>query len=302
MKKIAKSLLGGSIAFGLFSAVVPQADAALVYGVTEFGNTLISFDTSNTMDILNGVSIEGLANNDTIRAIDFRPATGQLYALGSSSRLYTINPTTGDATQVGSGRFSPLLNGSGFGMDFNPTVDRIRVTANTDQNLRIHPDTGLVVAVDGNLNYNAGDPNFGTDPNIVASAYTFSDTDALTGTTLYNIDSVRDVLVIQNPPNTGGLQTVGLLGIDATDRVGFDILTVGGTNTAYASVTLATPLGPESASNFYEINLTTGTATFVGRIGGGEFIRAIAVVPEPASVGLLAAGAAVLAGRRRRKA
>ena len=302
MSKLAKKMLGGSLALGLFSAIVPQTHAALVYGITEFSNTLISFDTSNTNDILSGVSIEGLANNDVIRALDFRPATGELYGLGSSSRIYKIAPDTGEATQVGSGRLSPLLNGSSFGFDFNPVVDRIRLTSNTDQNLRAHPDTGAVVFVDGSLRYNSSDVNSG-DPNVVASAYTNSDTDTTTGTTLYNIDTVRDVLTIQNPPNDGGLQTVGPLGLDATDRLGFDILTVNGQNIAYAAITLATPVGSESASNLYEINLATGLATPIGRIGGGEFIRGIAVVvPEPASFSLLAAGATLLAGRRRRKA
>jgi len=42
-------------------------------------------------------------------------------------------------------------------------------------------------------------------------------------TVLYDIDSGVDALLIQNPPNGGTLNTVGALGINATDEVGFDI-------------------------------------------------------------------------------
>ena len=44
--------------------------------------------------------------------------------------------------------FAPLLDGTEFGVDFNPQVDRLRVVSNSGQNLRLHPDTGAVAAVD----------------------------------------------------------------------------------------------------------------------------------------------------------
>jgi hypothetical protein len=46
---------------------------------------------------------------ENIVSIDYRPATGQLYALGSSSRIYFINEKSGVATAVGSTVFSPIL-------------------------------------------------------------------------------------------------------------------------------------------------------------------------------------------------
>src|SRR5262245_31375538 len=111
-------------------------------------------------------------------AIDFRPATGQLFGLGSTSRLYTINSTTGVATVVNTaimpGPFNPPLSGSDFGTDFNPTVDRFRVVTDADQNLRLSPVTGAVVGVDTALSYASGDLNFGANPNVVGSAYTNS--------------------------------------------------------------------------------------------------------------------------------
>src|SRR4029453_12592543 len=122
--------------------------------------------------IFGALGITGLQAGETVLGIDFRPATGGLYALGSTSRLYTINPTTGAATQVGAaGAFT--LSGTAFGFDFNPVVDRIGVVSDADQNLRLIPDTGALVGVaDTPLAYATGDPNFGLNPNVVGAAYT----------------------------------------------------------------------------------------------------------------------------------
>jgi hypothetical protein len=76
---------------------------------------------------------------ENIVSIDYRPATGQLYALGSSSRIYFINEKS--ATAVDQLYFlRQLLNAS---LDFNPTVDRIRLVTESGQNLRLHPELEL---------------------------------------------------------------------------------------------------------------------------------------------------------------
>src|SRR5689334_19827920 len=111
-----------ALAAGLSISVSAPAHADIAYGVT-LEQTLIRFDTGSPTNIQMGAAITGLAQNEVIRGIDFRPATWQLYALGSQGNLYTLNTTTGAATQVGS-TFSTPLNGSSFGFDFNPTVDR----------------------------------------------------------------------------------------------------------------------------------------------------------------------------------
>ena len=74
----------------------------------------------------------------------------------------------------------------------------------------------------------------GAIPAIVASAYTNS-TPGATATQLFGIDSDLDILVLQNPPNSGTLSTIGSLGVDTGDRVGFDV--VGESGEAYASLT-----------------------------------------------------------------
>lgn len=52
--------------------------------------------------------ITGLENGEEMLSIDYRPATGQLYALGSSSRIYIINEETGAATALGETHFPPI--------------------------------------------------------------------------------------------------------------------------------------------------------------------------------------------------
>jgi hypothetical protein len=52
----------------------------------------------NLMTATSTTAIVGLPPAENIVSIDYRPATGQLYALGSSSRIYFINEKSGVAT------------------------------------------------------------------------------------------------------------------------------------------------------------------------------------------------------------
>jgi hypothetical protein len=266
------------------------AQAELVYGVT-LQQTLVSWDSASPTALISGVAISGLQANEVIHGIDIRPKTGEMFALGSMNRLYRINRMTGAATQVGPA-FSTPLNGSSFGFDFNPTVDRIRVISDVDQNLRLNPDTGAVT-VDTPLAYKSGDANFGKNPNAVHAAYTNSFAGA-TSTTLYVLDTGLDVLAIQNPANSGQLTTIGSVGTDLTDLGGFDISGLSGI--AYAVVRD----NALARSTFWRIDLTTGQGTMVGEIGGGSIITAMAVVPAPGAATL--AGLMGLAAARRRRA
>lgn len=261
----------------------------LVYGVTE-SQTLVSFDSMTPGTILTGVAIWGLESNERVRGLDFRPASNELYALGSFSNLYKVNAMTGMAMRVGAGPFAHTLNGSSFGFDFNPVIDRIRVVSEADQNLVLNPITGASTNATA-LFYGMGDVNEGKNPNVVGSSYTNSRKGA-TSTQLYGIDTGLDMLVKQ-ANSAGTLTTVGSLGVDLNDQVGFDIS--GLTGIAYASVQDAM-LGQ---STFWKIDLNTGAASMIGAIGGGSQVGAITVVPAPGALVALA-GAGVLALRRRR--
>lgn len=249
----------------------PPASGTLLY-VAQSGATaiLVNVSPTNPSVILKSVPITGLSG--TVFGIDYRPATGQLFATNSSDRLYVIDPATGVALEVGTTTLLPGLSGGLFGFDFNPTVDRIRVVSNSDQNLRLDPNLGSVASTDTTLAYAGGDPNFGSDPNVVAAAYTNNFAGA-TSTTLFGIDSVLDVLVTINPPNNGALNTVGALGVNISFGldVGFDISSTG---VAYAALSVGT-----TPTALYTINLTTGAATLVGTLGTGAAIRGLTVVP-----------------------
>ena len=290
--------------FGLIVTPDP-ARAEVLTGLTTTG-VLETFDSATPGTIMTGVAVTGLQTGETLLGIDRRPATGELYGLGSTSRLYVINSTTGAATQVGSaGAFT--LSGTAFGFDFNPTVDRIRVTSNTGQNLRLNPTNGTLAGTDTAANYGAGDPNAAATPRIVGSAYTNNFSGAVS-TTLFVIDSNLDILATQGSPggspispNTGQLFTIGALGFNTSDLVGFDLS--GLTGIAFASLT-----GPAANnSQLFTIDLSTGAGTLVGTIGGGVSLAGLAssvgAVPEPSTLilSLVGLGGLRLALRSRRR-
>jgi hypothetical protein len=199
----------------------------------------------------------GLQPGETILGIDFRPATGQLYGLGSTSRLYVINPTTGAARMIGTGPFTPALTGTLAGFDFNPTVDRIRVVTNSGQNLRLNPETGANAAIDGSISPTAS---------ISAVAYTNNFAGATT-TTLYDIDANSNTLFKQDPPNNGTLVNIGPLNLDVDGEGSFDISPDG------------TPLALFKVNNvttFFQVNLNSGAANVLATFPGIDYI-AIAI-------------------------
>ena len=250
-----------------------------IYALTT-SDRLVRFQASDPCTVSLPVPITGLSANETVLGIDFRPATGGLYALGSSSRIYTIDVNSGVATAVGSAPFSPLLNGESFGFDFNPTVDRIRVVSNTGQNLRLNPVTGGLASEDKMLAYRETDANVGATPTVIAAAYTNPDNDPATGTVLYDIDRKLGILTTQNPPNDGTLNTVGTLGVKFNELAGFDIAPGGAAYAVLKATGNAQPKHTCGNSDLYTIDLSTGGATRTGSVGTSQPIKGIAA-PAP---------------------
>ena len=256
----------------------PPPPLTTAYGLTPT-NRIVGFSLSNPSNVISDLPVTGLQQGESLLGIDFRPANGLLYGVGSSNRLYTVNPRTGEASQVGSGQFAVPLTPGAAGFDFNPTVDRIRFVNQAGQNARLNPDTGAIVdfdtlaggiQLDANLAYRAGDTNFGSSPAAVGAAYVNNFAGG-TSTTLFVIDSNLDVLVRQDPPNNGVLNTIGSLGVDAGTVLGFDVRSVGGNETALAAIDVG------GVSSLYNINLTTGQASIVGQIGDGRGIKGLAL-------------------------
>lgn len=256
---------------------VGSANGRSIYGV-DGANSLIVFGAIRPDIVLRRVTVSGLQMGETVLGIDFGPVDGRLYALGSSSRIYTLDTLSGAATAVSSTAFTPALSGTSFGFDFNPVPNRIRVHSSAAQNLRLVPrlggaTDGSVAVVDGTLTYAVGDAGMLQMPMIGGTAYTNSVSGAAS-TVIYAIDFARDVLVTMADPNNGVMTTVGPLGVNTTGDVGFDI--AGNNGTAFATLTVG---GGFSGSTLYQINLLTGAAFPIGGVANLSPLRGIAIAP-----------------------
>ena len=253
-----------SLALGAALILQPVAARAETAYALDSRSLLLRFDTNSPGFVESTQVIRGLAPGESILGIDFRPANGTLYGLGSTSRLYVIDVMTGQARAMGS-PFTPALEGSEFGFDFNPTVDRIRVVSNTGQNLRLHPDTGATAAVDLRLNQDGM-----ARPSVVATAYTNSVAGATT-TTMYTIDSETRALQTQVPPNDGKQNVVGMMNIDMSELAGFDISPTTGIGF------IATRVRGSNASALYQVNLMTAATMLLGVFDRADQVSGIAL-------------------------
>jgi len=251
-------------------------------------NNLITFDSATPGTVQSTFAITGEAPGESIVSIANRPSTGALLGVGSQSHLYSINLTNGVATAVSSTPFNPSLVGSRFAISTNPVTDTVRLVDDAGQNLRLNPATGTAQAASP-LAYATGDPNAAAAPNVVALAHT-NNSFGVSTTPAYGIDAALHSLVRLGPPgapnaaDTGQLSTVGPLGVNVADTIGFDI--VGGNNVAYAALTV-----PGSPPGLYSINLASGSATRIGTIfNGTTTIIGLAAVnpPTPAAPTLAA--------------
>lgn len=269
--------LVGTIAFLGWIGFTPSAGAQAVgqplLGLVQNSNSLVRFTTATPATVGTPMAVTGLAAGDTLKAIDYRPANGMLYGIGldvtnTNVRTYVINPTTGVATAVGVAVPLPVT-ATAWDINFNPTVDRIRVVNDQDENARLHPDFGTLAADDTNLNPGA--------VTIDGVAYTNPFAGA-TSTTLYALNAATNSLatiggVNGTPSPNGGLVTdIGPLGLTfAGSTAAFDIAT---NNVAYA---VLRPAG--GMLTLYTVNLSTGAATSAGVVGDGSLaIDDIAVV------------------------
>ncbi len=262
-----------------------------VYAIGNGGSSLVSFLSNDPGNVTVIADFGG--DGAFLDAIDFRPATGELYGyLDSADAYFTVNLANAQLTQVSSMNVGATTNTFFLGMDFNPTIDRLRVVTDSAQNIVYNPNTGTATAFTS-LFYADGDVNDGSPARVIDNAYTQNFAGATT-TQQYGIDYGLNTLVtIAN--NDGVLTTIGSLGVDTDVYTGFDIFTdSNGVDTAYAILT-----GIDGVGGFYTINLDTGTATLVGNLGFSNQVYSLAVVPAPGAFALLAA-AMVPAVRRRR--
>ena len=162
-----------------------------LHGYALAGLNLVSFDLA-TPNTVFSVPVVGLTAGETLVGIDFRPLNGLLYGLGvnagaDTGTLYVISTRTGVAGAVGSFAGVGDLPPGNFGFDFNPSVDRIRVTTDTGLNFRLNPNSGAVAGVDTSIPAH----------DVSGVAYTNNQPDNGNITTLYTLDALSDFLNVQ---------------------------------------------------------------------------------------------------------
>lgn len=225
-----------------------------IVGLTD-DQRLVRFGECNPGRTKSAGAITGLVGDTTIVGIDFRVQNGKLYGVGNAGGIYIIDPAKAVATL--DSQLTVALSGTTFGVDFNPAADRLRVVSDTGQNLRHDLNTDTTID-DTALAYVPA-----AVATIAGAAYTNNDLDASTATTLLDLDTSLDQVVVQSPANSGTLAATGKLGFDVDPGAGFDIYTslrsgVAIGNRGFAALSVA------GVSGFYRVNLLTGKATLIG--------------------------------------
>jgi MYXO-CTERM domain-containing protein len=321
MKQVARSV----VVAGLVALAGP-AQAELIYGMTAAnglstspGLGLVSFDSATPGTVATIGSFSGVVAGHAVRSIDFRPATGELWAISTGTttgnfglaQLYTVNLATAALTPVGSGFTLTGNTSPRVEIDFNPTVDRIRILTGgaTANNFRANPLTGGLVQADTDLSRAPGDLLDGVAFSIVGAAYT-NNVPGATSTTLFAYDYSNDAVVtIGGPngapsPNGGQLFTVSApepdVFLTTNAALGMDVS--GLTGTLYITHDDPVNIAP---MRLYTIDTTTGLQTEIGAYANNLWVTDISVapaVPEPATWLMGAMGFAALLLHRRRRA
>ncbi len=242
-------------------------------GLSSNGKNLTTFSLTTGKRTKALGQAKGLVGDVRLIGIDERPADHKVYGVGDKGGVYVVNRGNGVVRKVS--QLSVALDGTHFGVDFNPAADRLRIISDTGQNLRHDvSQPAPTTAVDGALNYDGT-----TATGVTAAGYTNSDNDPSSGTTLFNLDMTRDQVVQQVPANSGNLLVSGAFGPRQGPVAGFDVVgTNSGTrtadNTGFASIR------PSSGglATLYRVNLLSGKFTKVA-----QFDKDIAdlAIPQP---------------------
>lgn len=243
MNRIALRFALAGTMFASLSAVAAAAPALALSG----DKTLVWFDTDKPAEAKT-IDVTGV---DKLHGIDLRSSDNQVYGLAGDGTLVAINLDTGAATAVSKLTKMPP-EGAKISVDFNPAADKLRVMASDGTNLRIDPASGKVTE-DGKLAFEAGDASAEMPAEVIATAYTNS-FGKPEKTAMYDVHS-GGMLLHQTKPNDGTLKTIGKLGVEPGEAVGFDIQTTeDGANTAWLV----------AGGMLYKVNLESGAAEKAG--------------------------------------
>ena len=241
------------------------AGVSTIVGLSS-NNELYTISTTSPASVTAIIPIAGLKSGESILAIDFNPANGRLYGLGSTGLLYSIDRNTGMATAVST---TPMeLAGTQFGFDFNPKTGMISVVSNKGQHIIVNPLGGAVLSTTWSTN---------TTARINSIAY-MGASSTTAGAVMYDI-SGADYKLYSQDMKTGMLTSIGTTGLIINGDGGFDITRNGTAFAIFTAKSDSTHTSPvfsttpedlsQEASRLYSINLRTGVATSYGKVGNG---------------------------------
>ncbi|MEU4682740.1 DUF4394 domain-containing protein [Streptomyces xinghaiensis] len=269
---VAATAVALTVAAPSSSTARSQAAGLQAFAITSDGSRMAMF-TTDRPDILDWVRvIKGLSGDTVLVGIDFRVQNGLMYGVGDQGGIYTIKtpPQTTDVVVTKVSQLTIPLYGTNFGVDFNPAANRLRVISDNGQNLRHniddksagaspaagHTAEDSILSTPGSENVSRG---------VTAAAYTNNDLNGDTATTLFDINTATDQVVVQSPANNGTLAATGKLGVNAGPNAGFDIYSdlVNGKTVSATGFAAITP--PNSTlTTFYTVDVLTGAATPAG--------------------------------------
>ncbi|MFB9682106.1 DUF4394 domain-containing protein [Streptosporangium vulgare] len=252
-----KNTAGSTVRSAAPAAAVPGFDAIGLTG----NQRLAGFEIRSPGRARDLGAVNGLAGDTALVGIDYRVQDGKLYGVGNQGGVYTLS---GRASAVKVSQLTVPLNGTGFGVDFNPAANRLRVISDTGQNLRHNiddpvgtPAPGQTVA-DGALTGPAPSPIV---TGVLSAGYTNNDLSPATATTLFDLGTTSARVLLQSPANAGVVVPTGNLRVAATGAAGFDVhssldngVTV--SNSAFATLKVG------GRYRFYGVNLLTGSVNY----------------------------------------
>ncbi|MCV2891691.1 DUF4394 domain-containing protein [Lentibacter sp. XHP0401] len=227
--------------------------------------TLVMFDTE-TLAVSGTMDVKGV---DSLLGLDLRPSNNTLVGVTPDMRIVSIDPATGDTTEM-STMDTPLpVTDQPVIVDFNPMADKLRFMTGTT-NHRVDVDSGAVT-VDGSLDWKSDDMHAGETPAIAAAAY-INSYGKPESTAMFDIDSTIVAVIQQVSPNDGTLGAIGKLGLEAPEaNYAFDIQTTAEMENMAWLI---------NGNMLYSVDLKTGVATGAGMIEGLDgMIRDVAILP-----------------------
>lgn len=256
------AVAAGTVAPSAFAHDPEGLDAI---GLAGNGTELVAFRTDDPGGAQDLGAISGLSTDARLIGIDYRVQNGALYGVGNAGGIYLLDDETAAATRVG--QLTAVLLGTDFGVDFNPAANALRIISDNGQNLR-QPFGAGDAPVGGTVSDTtlSRSGTFGPASGVTAAAYKDNDLSPDTTTRLYDLDTTRNRLVIQEPANSGILTGVGPEGRlgDIPRTAGLDIFSdldddgVAVDNDAFATAALA------GTTHLLTIDLFTGQPTSRG--------------------------------------